>query len=112
MGTLTEYLKKNNALPCLYFSFSRRRCEDLAQEVGFTNFLNSEEQERITALFNELVEKFDISPLPTSASLYPLIRKRHRLPSRWPASDTKRNNRTAFYNRVNKTDFYHGDLCS
>jgi len=28
MGTLVEYLKNNDALPCLYFSFSRRRCED------------------------------------------------------------------------------------
>ena len=75
MNTLIEYLRKNNALSCLYFSFSRRRCEDLAQEVAYFNFLNSEEQAKMTKLFNELVEKFDISSSPHVSFLYPLIKK-------------------------------------
>jgi len=75
MGTLTEYLRKNNALPCLYFSFSRRRCEDLAQEVSYVNFLNPDEQLKMTNLFTELVEKFDISSSPHVSFLSPLIRK-------------------------------------
>ncbi|MFA6281312.1 MAG: DEAD/DEAH box helicase [Candidatus Omnitrophota bacterium] len=75
MGTLVEYLKNNNALPALYFSFSRRRCEDWAQEVGYFNFLNAEEQNRITNLFHELVKKFDISSSPHINYLYPLIKR-------------------------------------
>ncbi|MDD4182772.1 MAG: DEAD/DEAH box helicase [Candidatus Omnitrophica bacterium] len=75
MNTLIEYLRKNNALPALYFSFSRRRCEDLAQEVAYFNFLNPDEQGRITKLFNELVAKFDISSSPHISFLYPLIKK-------------------------------------
>jgi superfamily II RNA helicase len=75
MGTLIEYLKNNDALPALYFCFSRRRCEDLAQEVGYFNFLNSEEQNRITNLFHELVKKFDISASPHINYLYPLIKR-------------------------------------
>ena len=75
MGTLVEYLKNNDALPCLYFSFSRRRCEDWAQEVGYFNFLNAEEQNRITNLFHELVKKFDISSSPHINYLYPLIKR-------------------------------------
>jgi superfamily II RNA helicase len=75
MGTLIEYLKRNDALPCLYFSFSRRRCEDLAQEVTYFNFLKNEEEKRITQLFKELIEKFNISSSPHINFLYPLIRK-------------------------------------
>lgn len=75
MNTLCEYLKRNNALPCLYFSFSRRRCEDLAQEIAYFNFLNQEEQAKITSLFNELVAKFDISSSPHISYLYPLIKR-------------------------------------
>ncbi len=75
MNTLIEYLKNNNALPCLYFSFSRRRCEELAEEVGYFNFLNNEEQNKMINLFNELVKKFDISSSPHVNYLYPLIKK-------------------------------------
>lgn len=74
MSSLVEYLKRNNALSCLYFSFSRRRCEELAQEVAHVNFLKPEEEKQIIKKFEELIEKFDISSSPHIHYLYPLVR--------------------------------------
>jgi superfamily II RNA helicase len=59
--TLLEFLKRNKAYPCLYFSFSRRRCEELAQEVAGFNFLRPDEKQQICELFDKLVEKFNVS---------------------------------------------------
>lgn len=58
---LTEYLKSKNALPAIYFSFSRRRCEELAQEISNFGFLTKEEINDVTQLFHELVDKFKVS---------------------------------------------------
>ncbi|MCP4652955.1 MAG: DEAD/DEAH box helicase [Candidatus Omnitrophica bacterium] len=71
---LLKYLKENSGYPCVYFSFSRRRCEDLAGEVGSFNLLNKSEQSRITTLFNELIEKFNITDSEHINFLYPLIK--------------------------------------
>jgi superfamily II RNA helicase len=75
MSTLMEYLKRNNALPCLYFSFSRRRCETLAEEVAHFSFLNYEEEKHITQRFENLIEKFNITSSPHIHYLYPLIKR-------------------------------------
>jgi superfamily II RNA helicase len=75
MHTLINELQKAGALPCLYFSFSRRRCEDLADEVAYLNLLNEEEIKKITSLFDELIKRFNISSSPHIGYLYPLIKK-------------------------------------
>ncbi|MBU2251185.1 MAG: DEAD/DEAH box helicase, partial [Candidatus Omnitrophica bacterium] len=69
--TLIETIAKRKAQPCIYFSFSRRRCEDLAQEVGYFNFLSPEEKIRITQIFDQLVKKFNISSSPHTNFLIP-----------------------------------------
>jgi superfamily II RNA helicase len=74
MSTLMEYLRRNNALPCLYFSFSRRRCETLAEEVAHFNFLKPDEEKYIIQKFQDLIEKFNISSSPHIHYLYPLIK--------------------------------------
>jgi len=45
---LIEHLVEKDRLPCIYFSFSRKRCENLAQEAVAFNFLD--EEERLTIL--------------------------------------------------------------
>ena len=45
---LIEHLLEKDRLPCIYFSFSRKRCENLAQEATAFNFLD--EEERLTIL--------------------------------------------------------------
>lgn len=75
MTTLIDYLKRNNALSCLYFSFSRRRCEDLAQEISHVNFLKFDEEKFIIQKFDELIQKFNISSSSHINYLYPLIKR-------------------------------------
>lgn len=75
MGTLIKYLQPKQALPCVYFSFSRRRCEELAQEVYHIDFLTLDEKTRITELFNTLIERFNISSSSHIQFLAPLIKR-------------------------------------
>lgn len=74
MSNLISFLDNKKGLPCLYFSFSRRRCEELAREVGHYKFLNAEEEQRITSLFNELSDKFHTTSSHLNF-LYPLIKR-------------------------------------
>jgi len=61
LSTLTKYLQNKDNLPCIYFSFSRRRCEELAQEASDLSFLNSSEKKKVISMFDNLIEKFGIS---------------------------------------------------
>ena len=61
--------------PCVYFSFSRRRCEELAHETGQFDFLSSTEKNRITEIFENLLNKFNISSSPHVNFLSPLIKR-------------------------------------
>lgn len=73
LSTLLDYLKKNDMYPCIYFSFSRRRCEDLAQETSHYNFLNPQEKEIIQNLFDSLLDKFNVGSSPHIKSLSYLV---------------------------------------
>ncbi|MFH1767832.1 MAG: DEAD/DEAH box helicase [Candidatus Omnitrophota bacterium] len=73
--SLLDHLKKESLLPCIYFSFSRRRCENLANELFSFNFLTKEEQKRISDKFDYLVNLFNISGDPHIKFLYPLIER-------------------------------------
>jgi len=73
--TLLKYLRVMNAYPCIYFSFSRRRCEELAQETSSFDFLSLAERTKITALFDELLQKFDIASSPHINFLGPLVQR-------------------------------------
>ena len=75
LSKLLEHLKNNNSLPCLYFAFSRRRCEDLAQEISNINFLTKDEKKKITRMFDELIEKFSVSSSPHVNFLYFLLKQ-------------------------------------
>lgn len=73
--TLIKHLKDTNRLPCIYFTFGRRRCEDLAEELLQFNFVGHEEKEKITYLYLELCRKFGLSGEKSAAILKPLIEK-------------------------------------
>ena len=74
-ASLIKYLFENDKLPCIYFSFGRRRCEYLAEEIGSFNFLNAEEKQSIKTLYKQLCEKFGLTNEKTAAVLSPLIEK-------------------------------------
>ena len=60
---LIPYLNKQNRLPCLYFCFSRKRCEGNAHyyaSSGQHELLEPEKQEQILEKFDALCIQFDI----------------------------------------------------
>ena len=71
---LLERLKEMRGYPCVYFSFSRRRCQELADEAAHFDLLDAQEKEKISALFAELLAKFNLTS-GHIAYLEPLIKR-------------------------------------
>jgi len=74
-GVLIRDLSSNNRLPCIYFSFGRRRCEYLAEEMRGFDFLNADEKIKIRGLWRQLCEKFDLTGEKTAQIIFPLIER-------------------------------------
>jgi superfamily II RNA helicase len=75
LHTLIKHLQNTDKLPCIYFSFSRRRCEYLADELHGFDFLDTHEKAQITEMFTELCEKFELTGEKSAISIFPLIEK-------------------------------------
>lgn len=71
--TLIKYIRQKKAYPCIYFSFSRRRCEELAYEFNNTSLTSPEERLKTSQLLAELLEKYDTAASPQMSSLKPLL---------------------------------------
>ncbi len=62
---LLKWMIEEQKLPALYFCFSRRRCEQLAQKwQRRAKLLNGEERGRVVTLFDELIERYDAGRHP------------------------------------------------
>jgi len=61
MDELIRHLMSEKRLPCLYFSFGRKRTEELAWEQGKYDFLTPEEKTNVEILFNDLCKRFDLT---------------------------------------------------
>jgi superfamily II RNA helicase len=57
---LIDHIQINNQLPCLYFSFSRKICEENALKNIDRNFLDPDEREIILYEYDQLCEKYSI----------------------------------------------------
>ena len=75
LTTLINHLQNTNKLPCIYFTFSRKRCEYLAEELHGFNFLDTHEKARITETFTDLCEKFGLIKEKSAIRIFPLIEK-------------------------------------
>ena len=96
LSKLINYIQDQNHLPCIYFSFSRRRCEDLAFELysylacrqtglacrqtglacrQTSNFLDNREKEEILSLYESLVGAFQLEKESSCYRIKPLIQK-------------------------------------
>jgi len=75
LNTLVHHLKYKGAFPCIYFCFSRRRCEDLAHEVYGLDFLTQEEKQRVRKLLDEVTAKLRIPPSSHFNFLSQLIKR-------------------------------------
>ncbi|HHY98578.1 MAG TPA: DEAD/DEAH box helicase [Firmicutes bacterium] len=66
---LIDYLNPD-FLPCLYFLFSRQQCEVRAAELArHHSFLSGPEIEEVGRFFDERIEGFSVSDLPTTQAL-------------------------------------------
>jgi superfamily II RNA helicase len=59
---LLDHLQNNDLLPCLYFSFNRRECEERAEENAFRNLLEPAEREDLLRRFDDLCRLYQIEP--------------------------------------------------
>lgn len=74
--TLFERIEKEGNLPCIYFSFSRKRCEYLAEEVSAKfDFFSRQESRQSLNLYNRLLDRFGVSSNPTAVYLASLVKK-------------------------------------
>lgn len=72
---LLQHLVDTERLPCVYFCFSRKRCELLAEELRKFDFLSSCEKGDIIIFYDELLKKFDLSSEKSAIVLRSLIKK-------------------------------------
>ncbi|RKX99660.1 hypothetical protein DRP77_12885 [Candidatus Poribacteria bacterium] len=62
---LIDYLSSNDKLPCLFFCFSRSRCEEYAAYYSSRkNFLTPREREEMLELYERLCEQFSLKEEP------------------------------------------------
>lgn len=70
---MLEYLIANNRLPAIYFAFGRRRTETLAWEAAKFEFLTDAEQKKISGVYAELVERYDLQNEKSAIDLGQLV---------------------------------------
>ena len=73
--SLMKYLSKEEMLPCIYFAFSRKKCEALAWEMSRLNFLTSEEKDDILGRYRALLLKYDMQTDRFALHMESLIKK-------------------------------------
>ena len=66
---LLDELQRRDLLPCLYFSFNRRECEERAEENHFRNLLKPDERTELLRRFDELVVLYRLEPSPATDRL-------------------------------------------
>ncbi len=75
LSSLFKQLIDNDLLPCIYFVFSRRRTEFLAEETLGFDLLTADERSRVLALFDELCARFELDAEPSAAKIRPFIER-------------------------------------
>ena len=72
---LVCHLSEEDRLPCIYFTFSRKRCEYLAEEAAQLEFLNDDERVKILKMYDEFCLKYDLPGEERTQSLRDLVKK-------------------------------------
>lgn len=71
--TLLKKIKEAGHLPCLYFTFSRLRVENLAQEFCRMELASPQLKEKLLARFDELCRKYEITHEPSAAQMREMV---------------------------------------
>jgi 23S rRNA (adenine(2503)-C(2))-methyltransferase len=72
---LIRHLANTDRLPCIYFSFSRKRCEILAEEAAHLDYLTDEERVKMLEIYDQFCRKYDICHEDRTQSLRSLVKK-------------------------------------
>ncbi len=72
---LIRHLVQEKRLPCLYFTFGRKRTEELAWEQEKFDFLTAAEKSEIETLYQSLCERYDLVHEASAADMKRLISK-------------------------------------
>ncbi|MBI3087341.1 MAG: DEAD/DEAH box helicase [Candidatus Omnitrophica bacterium] len=73
LDALLRHLQEADRLPCIFFTFGRRRTEDLAWEVANLPLISPAEQAKLRALFDELCARYQLTQDRTAQALSHLI---------------------------------------
>jgi superfamily II RNA helicase len=75
---LVDYIQEHNGLPCLYFCFSRKGCQQNAEFYAYNvrqNFLTEEQSEEIIDRFDSLCERYGIQDDRNVVAFRDLVKK-------------------------------------
>lgn len=75
LDQLVKNLLHERQLPCIYFTFGRRRTETLAWELLEFDFLSAGEKETVRSMFRELCERYGVSQEESALEILPLIER-------------------------------------
>ena len=57
---LIRYIQKRKQLPCLFFSFSRRECENKAMTYRDRDLLSPQEKDEVLHIYDDLCERYEV----------------------------------------------------
>jgi superfamily II RNA helicase len=72
---LVRHLAEEDRLPCIYFAFGRKRCENLADDAAHLNFLTDEEREKIVEHFDGFCRKYGIFHEERTQAIRAMVKK-------------------------------------
>ncbi len=70
---LLDHLIQEDRLPALYFAFGRKRTALLAWEVAHYDLLRGKEKQQVRALYDELLQRYDLVGERSAEEMRPLI---------------------------------------
>ena len=75
LDALIKHLQDVNRLPCIFFTFGRRRTEDLAGEASGLPLISPPEQAKLRALYEDLCARYQLQHDPTAQAMARLIER-------------------------------------
>ncbi|MBI4323048.1 MAG: DEAD/DEAH box helicase, partial [Candidatus Omnitrophica bacterium] len=75
LDALIQHLKLQDRLPCIFFTFGRRRAEDLAWEASGAPLITDDERAKLQAMFADLCARYQLTDDPGAQALSRLIER-------------------------------------
>ncbi|MDQ1350833.1 MAG: hypothetical protein QG657_1135 [Acidobacteriota bacterium] len=72
---LIKHLAEKDRLPCIYFSFSRKRCENLAEEARPIGFLTEDERLEVLELYDTFCMQYNLEGEERAQNVRNLVAK-------------------------------------